>query len=453
MNKLSILVIVAMVALSMSSGDYEYGTSRADLWLSRDYSRFDYGDYYGFLPNCFGGSGQFSYTYSYLPNGWSGYRNTFQVSDPRYYNGFYVPRTISNGRYQIGVKVYDRYYKVDTTRYLIVEKYEDDKWNFFLRDSYDNDYNRYSTYSPSWTYPSWSVIENYINDGDVYELRRIVDNCYKSGYSHDERYSFVMGINNRIEKYRMTYQDRYNTYLSDYDRLKGELTSYGSSRRYLGYNYDDDYVRYNIRGAYDRVYSDMSWSKKIYSSLSTVYDEFSQRCEKEYYNSRQVAYATPSYAQGVYSGYIDTVSFNSYCSSTYGVDAARYLSPYYTANSRIQLQNINYYSGDWNSRYGKSYTYGSNLYRDDFTCSYGSDSYYRTSSYGSSSYYGTITRITSNVIYCDYRGREVSLYLASCSALRSSTGYAYPRVGDRFLWNGVARNVGYGYNVYSALCA
>ena len=92
MQKATLVLLLALIALSTST--FSYGRSGADLWLSRDYEQQAVNGWYGIKPQCYGGSGEYDYTYDNLPSGWKDFdENDFDENRrDDFRNSFFIPR-------------------------------------------------------------------------------------------------------------------------------------------------------------------------------------------------------------------------------------------------------------------------------------------------------------------------------------------------------------------------
>ena len=196
----------------------------------------------------------------------------------------------------------------------------------------------------------------------------------------------------------------------------------------------------NVVTAIKKQENQIIYTRRAIYDLENELSKVTVIIEKFIYDCRDVRILDYNYGGDNFFGYLPANNFYNYMEKTYGTRDIPYLPSY---NDRVQVHNVNIYSSDYTSQYGSTYSYGSDLYRDDFECS---------SLSAKTSYYGKVSRITKNTIYVQESSGESSLYIASCTNFQTSTGYRYPRVGDRIAWRGYKRNVGRAYSVLEAMC-
>ena len=156
MNKLFVLLLITLLGLATATYTPKiYITSD-----NYDHRKFDE-NYWGFRPAVYGGSGNYWYSWSGLPSGWQYYSSSFN-SYSGYRDYVFWPYNTRYGRYQCSVKIYDIVYKVETTKYFVFDfSGSGDRFNVFVRDSYD-EYYTYDSYNfetkDIFDYPSWKKV-------------------------------------------------------------------------------------------------------------------------------------------------------------------------------------------------------------------------------------------------------------------------------------------------------
>lgn len=230
MNKAICLILLSLVALSAST--YSYGRSDADLWLSRDYQRQAVGnDWYGIQPYCYGGSGQYDFSYGRIPAGWKDFDEDDFEENRRddFRNSIFIPTSARDGKYQIQVSVYDIEYRVEITRFLIIDKRGDD-FTIFVRETYDSSFRSVQVYEfeerDIIEFPSWKKIEMLIEDGSIREINDIVDRVIDSDNDCDDKEDFLNGVLSRIHRYIATRNDRLDDQEKDLRDLQRDLKEY-----------------------------------------------------------------------------------------------------------------------------------------------------------------------------------------------------------------------------------
>ena len=162
-----------------------------------------------------------------------------------------MPISARNGKYQLGVSVYDMQYKVDVTNYLMIDKRGNDL-SYYVRDSYDDsfkpvyyddkyDYDSNYDYGYGYDdygydygygaggvfeYPSWGRIETLIGDGDIAEIRAYVYGVIRSKKECYYRKEFLNGILSRIHRYIATSNDRLDDLQKGLRILERDLDDY-----------------------------------------------------------------------------------------------------------------------------------------------------------------------------------------------------------------------------------
>ena len=196
------VVALALLLISVMSTGYS-----GNLWISNlNYKHKPVENkWWVFLPSCYGGSGRYQYSWSRLPAGWSdiAYRNYNQ-----YENYIFWPYNVRPARYQVGVRVYDITLKIEVKKFLVIDLEEPENPEVFTRDNFDDYYKTGIDYdfleSDIYVIPPWKLVENLIEDGDVEELRQIIERVIESDNDCDEKKAFLNGLLNRIEKYLAT---------------------------------------------------------------------------------------------------------------------------------------------------------------------------------------------------------------------------------------------------------
>ena len=196
----------------------------------------------------------------------------------------------------------------------------------------------------------------------------------------------------------------------------------------------------NVKTAIKRQESQIVYTKRAIQSLENNLSKLTVVIEKSIYECRDVEIVDYNYGGNNFFGYIQRNDFFSYLQNLFGRRNLPSLPDY---DSRVQVHNVNIYSQEWSAAYGATYSYGSNLFQDGFSC--------RTLQ-ANTSYYGRIVRIQGNRIIVEEEGGESSLFLSSCTNIQTSTGNRLPRKGDRIAFKGDKRNIGRNYNVKEAMC-
>lgn len=148
--------------------------------------------WWSYQPQCYGGSGRYYYSWSNLPSGWS---DIAYKDYSGYDNTLFLPYNVQNGRYQVGVSVYDLVYRIELKTYIILQinlapapattpvtlpySYSSSDILSFTREKYDDDFDYGSSYNFETkdivVLPSWSKITMLIEDGDIVEIRQIIN--------------------------------------------------------------------------------------------------------------------------------------------------------------------------------------------------------------------------------------------------------------------------------------
>lgn len=256
MSKTLLLGLACLAVLASCTGSY--GKTSPDLWLSRDYDRqVVSGGWYAFRPTCYGGSGDYEYSYYNIPSGW----RDDDKGDNKYRNYLYYPKGGRNGRYQVQVKVYDIQYSVQLTQYLVIE-INGDSLNIFVRETYDYSYRSVGQYvfekKDIIEFPSWNEVVSLIEDGDVEGLSDIIDRVIESDNDCDDKKDFLNGVLNRITKYINTSSNRLSEQQDVLDSLQAKLEKYQRILKDLleerkGGNSDISALKKELNDAYSKV--------------------------------------------------------------------------------------------------------------------------------------------------------------------------------------------------------
>ena len=114
--------------------------------------------------------------------------------------------------------------------------------------------------------------------------------------------------------------------------------------------------------------------------------------EKSIYECRDIEIEDYNYGGNNFFGYLSRNDFLEYLQYAFG---RKNLPSLPDNNNRVQINHVNFYSQEWNAEYGASYSYGNNIFQDDFSC--------RTLE-SRTSYYGRIVRISGNTIVVEEEG-------------------------------------------------
>ena len=195
------IFLISACLLALSACTYE----PVEIWLNPDH--YDYKDWdnywYSFVPYCEGGSGDYEYRYDYIPSGWRDYDED-DFSDARYQNYLFIPKNEDRGRYQIGLNVYDIEYEVEINVIVIIQ-IQVNTIKVSVRDEYDPYFYFGKIYDfeeeDIIKFPSWKKVNELIKDGDVDEIKEIVERVIDSDNDCDDKKAFLNGVLGRIEKF------------------------------------------------------------------------------------------------------------------------------------------------------------------------------------------------------------------------------------------------------------